>query len=377
MVRQENNDISVFSFFSGSGFLDLGFETEGFDVCYVNEHYEPFLSAYKHSRSVMGHSAPEYGYDSASIEDIETRILAERMLAESRKGRMVGFVGGPPCPDFSIAGKNRGKDGNNGRLSQVYIDLACRHKPDFFVFENVKGLYRTQKHREFFDQLKRKAKRSGYHLHERLVNAIEFGVPQDRQRIILMGFRDKGLPEEFEWLGVKYPDNTAFDFDWPQAEPVQSRRARNRKSSLPEDLCVQHWFEQNDVRNHPNTKHYLKPRAGLIRFQTVDEGDDSKKSYKRLHRWRYSPTVAYGNNEVHIHPYKARRITVAEALSLQSMPRKFELPPDMTITNMFKTIGNGVPFLLAKSMAQSISNHLEKNDARVSKRPSKSYQAVA
>ena len=93
-------------------------------------------------------------------------------------------------------------------------------------------------------------------------------------------------------------------------------------------------------------------------MQSVDEGDDSKKSYKRLHRWRYSPTVAYGNNEVHLHPYKARRLTVAEALALQSLPKEFSLPPTMSLTDKFKTTGNGVPFLLAKGIAQTINDYL-------------------
>lgn len=94
-------------------------------------------------------------------------------------------------------------------------------------------------------------------------------------------------------------------------------------------------------------------------METVDEGDVSKKSYKRLHRWRYSPTVAYGNNEVHLHPYRLRRISAAEAMALQSLPRSFELPPSMTLTNKFKTIGNGVPFLLAKGIANTIADFLD------------------
>lgn len=91
-------------------------------------------------------------------------------------------------------------------------------------------------------------------------------------------------------------------------------------------------------------------------MKTVDEGDDSKKSYKRIHRWRYSPTVCYGNNEVHLHPYKARRLSVAEALALQSLPKEFELPKEMSLSNKFKTVGNGVPFLLAKGIAQTIQD---------------------
>lgn len=91
---------------------------------------------------------------------------------------------------------------------------------------------------------------------------------------------------------------------------------------------------------------------------TVAEGDDSKKSYKRLHRWRYSPTAVYGNNEVHLHPYKPRRLTVAEALAIQSLPKAFELPAYMTLSNMFKTVGNGVPYLAAYGIAKSILAYL-------------------
>ena len=89
-------------------------------------------------------------------------------------------------------------------------------------------------------------------------------------------------------------------------------------------------------------------------FSVIDEGDDLKKSYKRLHRWRYSPTAAYGNNEVHLHPYKARRISAAEALAIQSLPKDFVIPENTTLTDMFKTIGNGVPYLAARGLAQTI-----------------------
>jgi DNA (cytosine-5)-methyltransferase 1 len=109
------------------------------------------------------------------------------------------------------------------------------------------------------------------------------------------------------------------------------------------------------------------PRAGLARFLSVDEGDDSKKSYKRLHRWRYSPTAAYGNNEVHLHPYEPRRINVAEALAIQSLPADFELPPTMTLSNMFKTVGNGVPYLAALGLANSIKKHLGETNATYSR----------
>lgn len=357
--------------------MDLGFEIEGFNICYVNEYHIPFLEAYKHSRQVMNISAPHYGYDHSSIEDISSKELATNVKSEAKRGQIVGFIGGPPCPDFSIGGKNRGSEGQNGKLSQVYINLICDHRPDFFLFENVKGLYRTKKHREFFEKIKRKVKRAGYTLHERLINSIEYSVPQDRDRIILIGFLDKNLSKNFVWEGQVYPDGKAFEYDWPEKEPFCKNSVRERKNTVPAELCVQYWFDQNEVDTHANAQHCFQPRAGLDRFKTVAEGDDSKKSYKRLHRWRYSPTAAYGNNEVHLHPYKERRISVAEALAIQSLPKEFELPADMTLSNMFKTIGNGVPYLAAKGLAQSIANQLRKRNADFRPEHSESYQSTA
>src|SRR5699024_4172130 len=103
---------------------------------------------------------------------------------------------------------------------------------------------------------------------------------------------------------------------------------------------------------------YFQPRAGIVRFRTKEEGDVEKKCYKRLHRWRYSPTAAYGNNEVHIHPFQPRRISVAESLAIQSLPANFILPQDISLTDAFKTVGNGVPFVLANGIANSINDYI-------------------
>jgi DNA (cytosine-5)-methyltransferase 1 len=364
----------IFSFFAGSGFLDLGFESEGFSVAYVNEFNPAFLSAYKHSRHRLQTETPEYGYHPGSITDYrqcELDKVLKTNLRDSRKaGGLVGFIGGPPCPDFSIGGKNRGKHGDNGKLSRVYVDLIIHHRPDFFLFENVKGLWSTKRHRAFYGELKRSLQTAGYQLTERLINSIEYGVPQDRARIILLGFLKKiishGSPaterneEGFPWLKyAAYPNRTAFQFDWPRTAPFGVGTSSICPVDLPAELTVEYWFRQNNVREHPNSSHCFKPRAGLARFEVVAEGDDSRKSFKRLHRWRYSPTACYGNNEVHLHPYEARRISVAEALAIQSLPKSFELPSEMTLSAMFKTVGNGVPFVAARMIARSLRDFLK------------------
>ncbi|MEQ8751997.1 MAG: DNA cytosine methyltransferase [Coleofasciculus sp. G1-WW12-02] len=369
----------LFSFFSGIGFLDLGFEASGFDIVYVNEINPSYVEAYRYSRQVLNLPLPEYGCHYAEDGDVEQLIEGEQalnlwyLIQDARKSRdIIGFIGGPPCPDFSVGGKNRGKDGDNGKLSAAYVKLICQYQPDFFLFENVKGLWTTKKHRLFFEQLKDQLNRAGYLLTERLINAIEYGVPQDRERIILLGFhrslvKDIGLsptaqfmPEGvFPWMtSIVYPKPRVFACPWAATDPFQENSHRPCSNDIIQELTVEYWFRKNDVLNHPNAKHHFKPRAGLKRFLSVAEGDDSRKSYKRLHRWRYSPTACYGNNEVHLHPYKARRLSVAETLAIQSLPKNFVLPDDMSLTNMFKTIGNGVPYLASKAIAQSILDFL-------------------
>ena len=73
--------------------------------------------------------------------------------------------------------------------------------------------------------------------------------------------------------------------------------------------------------------------------------------------------ATYGNNEVHLHPYKSRRQSAAEALAIQSLPKEFELPSDMPPTHIFKTIGNGLPFLAAKHIAERVRAFLERAQA--------------
>jgi DNA (cytosine-5)-methyltransferase 1 len=367
--------LKIFSFFSGSGFLDLGFEKADFEIVLVNEFQKSFMNAYQYSREKMHINKPRYGYFNIDINEFLNRRkeeLREYITDAKSDGSLIGFIGGPPCPDFSIAGKQAGRNGENGRLSQSYIDLILTMKPDFFLFENVKGLWRTKRHRQFFDELRRSLEENGYKTTARLTNALEFGAPQDRDRILMFGLLNQ--TNEAVYNGNKYPmldfpwgRYKKYDLEevknlpWPKTDAYKEGSTRECPNGIPKELTVEYWFEKNNVTCHPNANDFFKPRAGLKRMQEVREGDDSKKSYKRLHRWRYSPTVAYGNNEVHLHPYKTRRLSAAESLSLQTLPKEFCLPEDMSLSDKFKTIGNGVPFVLANGVAKTIRDYLEKS----------------
>lgn len=364
-------DLFLVSFFTGAGLLDLGFEKAGFHPVFVNELNSEFLSAYYHSRWKMGISEPYFGSSSESIEFFlkDKKSILDEVMEATRKQGIVGFIGGPPCPDFSVGGKNRGRHGDNGKLTKSYFDLIRKLKPDWFLFENVKGLWSTKRHKAFYDENIRGVLEAGYAVTDHLINAIEYGAPQDRERIISIGFSEETCKKlgiepgrrmengRFPWESYKsYSSKMVFNLPWPQQQPFGGNPKKPEK--IPAELTVSHWFDLNKVDSHPNSIHCFKPRAGLVRFKEIFEGDDSRKSYKRLHRWRYSPTACYGNNEVHLHPWKARRISAAEAMAIQSLPIEFELPNTMTLSAMFKTIGNGVPYKASYCLAQTIRSFL-------------------
>jgi len=339
--------IDIFAFFSGLGFLDLAFESEkGCRVVLASEFQSEYARSYSYAREQMGIKSvtPIVGSSEEFLSGDKAKLLSKKIQESRKAGNKVVFIAGPPCPDFSVAGKNKGGDGENGRLTRVYFDLVLMFKPDAFVFENVKGLYRTKVHRAFFESMKKRIHDDYGATDEKLMNSLWFGAPQDRDRIILIGAKGR------EKLSINWQSQFKFSkeqlegFAWPSVDVYGENSKRKMPSGVPHELTVQHWFDENQVNEHPNTYDFFKPRQGL----------------KRLHRWRYSPTVAYGNNEVHLHPYKSRRITVSEALALQGLPRQFSLPPDVTLTDKFKMIGNGVPYQMGRGIVAYVKSVFEK-----------------
>lgn len=363
----------IFSFFSGVGMLDLGFQEAGFNIVFVNEFKQEFLDSYVYARRNKTYNHPRYGYHVGDINDFlagqHARIFQNFINDARARNEVIGFIGGPPCPDFSVGGKNRGRDGDNGKLAKSYIDMIVKYKPDFFLFENVKGLVKTQRHREYFNELKELLVNNGYNLSEKLLNSLCYGVPQDRDRIIMIGVFDEAsigkrmiyVNRSFDFLwdkDLEYNVGVIKQMDWPIAQRYNKDSKRKFKYVVPLELTVEYWFKANDVTHHPNGRDVFKVRSGLSKISTIQEGDTTRKSFKRLHRWKYSPTAAYGNNEVHLHPYKTRRLSVAEAMAIQSLPSWFELPSNISLSTKFKTVGNGVPYLMARDMASKIRKYL-------------------
>lgn len=353
--------VDIFSFFAGLGLLDLGFEQAGFNIAFVDEFNPLFLQAYQYARKNSYHM-PVYGYSNKSVSDFLDDAVWNFYFPDyhTKKDRIIGFVGGPPCPDFSAAGKNAGSDGKNGQLTNIYVNLIIKRKPDFFVLENVKGLFQTKKHKEFYELIKKRLYRAGYSLFDSIENALEYGTPQNRDRLVLIGFKRGFFGRRIHYQFGKskqYDLNNILQLNWPKQNTFGENSFNTIPPGLVPELTVEYWFKKNDVLNHPNALDKFSVK-NTERFYTIAEGDTSRKSFKRLHRWRFSPTAAYGNNEVHLHPYYPRRISVSEALAIQSLPTAFDILPDLSLSTKFKMVGNGVPYLLARGIATDLHTWL-------------------
>ncbi len=372
---------NILSLFTGGGFLDIGFINNGFQIQEAVEVNTEFIHA--HNQAMDGYfkrSNNQYIKKKlVTFCKIESPIDASdfdsvRAIVKKNKN-ITGIIGGPPCQDFSTGGKNAGASGNRGKLLFSYCEFVSQAKPLFIFFENVGGLITTKVHKnEGFDKLTENLKAAGYFLWYDILNSLEYGIPQDRPRVVLVGFRKdlvetlikngfstktgyvSTAPMVFNWPQKKYPGikNEEWPHKWPFQSKITTANIEKLLNKYPE-VTVSHAFK-NLTDKSPNQAEYFNPYSE--RFNLIEEGDTNRKSFKRLHRYRYSPTVAYGNNEVHLHPTEPRRLTVREALRLQSVPDTYILPPDMTLTAKYKLISNGVPVKKAELVAKEIRRTL-------------------
>jgi DNA (cytosine-5)-methyltransferase 1 len=359
-------EIPILSFFTGAGFLDIGFMQAGFKTVWCNEYDRNFVKGFEYGLTSLTGKEHKIS-NTSSIIELGPNQIAREAFNNMQIPEVFGMIGGPPCPDFSVGGKNRGREGDNGKLSQVYVNRIIELQPTFFLFENVPGLLRTTKHREFFKHLRSQLS-FDYVIDYCVLNALDFGVPQDRERVIMIGFKKKWLQKKLGFRQVsslypwyKWPKderyiNSKAKFNWPGIIPFGDEPEKPKL--IPNELMVGSIIcNLEEMALLPNGLEGLVPKSD--KFLLIPEGDVSRKSFKRLHRWRYSPTVAYGNNEVHLHPIQPRRLTVRETLRIQSVPDTYILPDNMPLTHKFKTIGNGVAVKLANAVATSIRKMIE------------------
>jgi DNA (cytosine-5)-methyltransferase 1 len=317
--------LSIISLFSGAGGLDFGFKKAGFKTIWANEFDKQisptFIANFK-----------GVDFDGRSIIDIPNSDIPSGV---------VGVIGGPPCQSWSAAGSKRGIDDPKGRLFNEYIRVIKHIKPLFFVAENVSGMLHP-KHKPDFDRIIKKLERAGYHVSVDLLNARNYGVPQDRKRVIIVGYKRSHINKKFVFPPPGSKEITLRDaISHLRDVPLNSKFAPNH------EICdatfspfymsrnrVRLWDEpsftipasERHIPMHPDSPPMVKIGKDLMRFSST------RKS-------------------------KLRRLSIRECACIQTFPDTYKFIYNRPF-NAYKMIGNAVPVKLAYSIAKAIKADL-------------------
>lgn len=351
--------------FAGAGGLSLGFEQAGFDIAAAVE-IDPIHCA------THEYNFPRCAVICASVVDLTGKEIRRKAKLGNRDIDCV--FGGAPCQGFSMIGK-RVLDDPRNQLVFHYVRLVRELKPKYCVFENVKGLT-VGKHKQFLAELIEALGEAGYQilLPYRVLNAADYGVPQDRRRLFLIGAR-KGqqLPSYPETVGKvtvldaigDLPDADNFDQlikrDSVKVKyTTKSKYARQLRGLEvdPQDLSYPRVHDRNTLSSSTRTVHSL---VSATRFAETENGKTEPVSrFLKLDPNGVCNTLRAGTDSARgaftsprpIHPYLPRVITVREAARLHSYPDWFRF--HVTKWHGFRQIGNSVPPLLGRAVAQEI-----------------------
>ncbi|SHL90659.1 DNA (cytosine-5)-methyltransferase 1 [Hymenobacter psychrotolerans DSM 18569] len=355
--------------------MDMGFENAGFPAVWTNEMDPIFAQLY--AAGMTSWRKKKKGIDKPAQISAVGKLLdlgGEEVILHKAfpKGRpaLFGLIGGPPCQDFSSAGLRAGFDGWRGDVTHQYCLHISYMQPAFFIMENVTGLL-EKKHRTEFTELCRFLSKD-YLVDYAKLNALDYGVPQSRERLFIIGLRRnlliparaaeaaQYLPGSgwVDWNQEKACIKAQRKYKWPKTEKLGAKPKQPTDKSqyaLCLDKCLVSAAEEKTLANASERFNLLSEK-----HLTIAEGDVSRRSFKKLHRYRFSPTACYGNNEVHLHPYNGKRLSVREVLRIQGVDDEYELPAtNGFLTKKFKMIGNGVPVPLAEGVARTVARLLE------------------
>jgi len=327
----------LLSLFCGAGGLDLGFEQQGFRSALAYDIRSHSIASYNSNReSPIG-----------KVQDI--RLLSLKRLDADFGGMFApeGLIGGPPCQSFSGANTSDSPDDPRHSLPREYARLVralnARSRLHFFVFENVVGLIGAR-HRAVFDDMKQRLHLAGFNVSHSVLNSVDFGVPQKRRRVIVVGFNRALYGDRF-WQPPK-----------PSTLPDQWQSVRGAIGHLPDPAYFMKSLSAADIPHHPN--HWcMQPKSRRFLDRELISGDmKNRRSFKTLDWGKPSPTVAYGNREVHVHPNCVRRLSVYEAMLLQGFPEEYVLKGNLS--DQITQVSEAVPPPLASVIAESVRSQL-------------------
>lgn len=366
-MKKPQKELVSLSFFSGCLGLDLGLERAGI-------HQALACDFDKHCRNTIKKNKP----DLPVIDDINLYEAADiRKIAGLRYNqRPTLIVGGPPCQAFSTAGKRQAFRDPRGNVFLRYIQLIIELKPEFAVIENVRGLLSAPlKHRPHNERgadfppldedempggalnyVIKLLEENGYGVSFNLYNSANFGVPQVRERVILIASRDgKKLP----FLKPTHSDDKKFALKpWVTVkEALRGLKEREMTGArFSEDrLRFYRLLGPGEYWKHLPTEELKKEALG----NTYYSGGGRTGFFRRLAWNKPSPTLvthpAMPATDL-AHPEKDRPLSVQEYKRIQQFPDSWELTGG--ITEQYKQIGNAVPVGLGEAVGRAIIDHI-------------------
>lgn len=355
----------VVSMFSGCGGFDLGFKWAGFDLVWANDISKEACQTYRTNIS-----------DHIVCGDVNEFRLGDLPSADV-------LIGGPPCQPFSLVGKRNLMD-DRIDLIWTFVNAVKELQPQAFVMENVVGLKSAvDRHGgSILDKILRRLKRMGYSLNYAVMNAAEFGVPQLRRRLILMGSLQKNplqFPRATHALDkASELQACVSSFEAIGDLPAPTKDDRPTGYGTPASSLYQKWVRSKSrkVHNHlyPHMSEldkliisYIPPGGNYMdvpssvpskRIQKFKETGGRTTTYGRLRKDRPSYTLnthfSRPNVGCNIHFRQDRLITIREGLRFQSFPDSFVLPQGLSKRAQYMLVGNAVPPLMAFAIANAL-----------------------
>lgn len=380
--RIEHYDVKapvMIDLFCGAGGLSLGFTQNGFVTSLANDIEPCCVETYAHNH-------PDTPRENVVLGDIKDVINNLDNLLRFKNIDVV--VGGPPCQGFSMANRQRLIDDPRNKLYKSYVKVVSIVKPKFFVMENVKGM------KSVSSQVMEDFKGIGYHVACRILNAKDYGVPQNRERLIFIGNRvgvnNEMIFDEIEKLSQTIPKTTLADALFG-LRPLQASRKRN--ATEVDSRASGYKIEKNYIQDTNEYIKYInqgkkipvvynhKARYNNDRdieiYSRLNQGDRSddpkiadimpysrrnnifKDKYFKLEENKVCKTITAHMRfdcNMYIHPTQARGLTPREAARVQSYPDDYFFRGAYTKTYM--QIGNSVPPLLGRSIAKILKKYL-------------------
>jgi DNA (cytosine-5)-methyltransferase 1 len=323
--------MKIVSLFSGAGGLDLGFENAGFKIIFANDNDKAVWDTYERNFGMA--------IDKRSILDVKTDEIPEAD----------GIIGGPPCQSWSLAGMMRGAKDKNGQLFYEYARIIKEKQPLFFVAENVPGIM-SRTHLPEFKKIIERFKELNYKVNYALLDARNFGVPQTRTRVIIVGYHNK-LGKEFDFSKLRAASwVTLRDAigDLPEPMPAKEKNAANGSLKIPNHEYMVGGFSMIYMSRN-------RRRGWEEQSFTIQAGG----RHAPLHP-DSSPMVKVRKNRMKFadkNP-KFRRLSVRECARIQTFPDDF-IFYYKNVADGYKMVGNAVPVKLAETIAKRIKEDLE------------------